>query len=245
MFHPKKNEFFVRLYVASGDVWIRFSYNIITGEIIEIQRILSASSLSGSGRGSITFESYGRFFYALEIDVNQLKRFDVLNAVTGALTSVGTTAAGIYPQGVACDPTGKFVYVTNWSSATVQAYTINASTGALTSVGAVSTGTNPFTVACDPTGKFVFVPNWGSGTVQAYTINASTGALTSVGTTATEVNPYGVACDPTGKFVYVTNFTSSTVQAYTINAANRSGLHDQCSYRSINLGGGGGNGDTA
>ena len=145
-----------------------------------------------------------------------------INATTGALTSVGTTATGSSPYGVACDPTGKFVYVANISSNTVSAYTINASTGALTSVGTAATGNGPYGIACDPTGKFVYVVNVFDNTVQAYTINGITGALTSVGAVATGTLPYGVACDPTGKFVYVTNAYNgaggNTVQAYTINA---------------------------
>ncbi|NBV84016.1 hypothetical protein EBR57_07850 [bacterium] len=145
-----------------------------------------------------------------------------MNASTGALTSVGTTATGTNPLGVACDPTGKFVYVTNsYNGAggnTVQAYTINASTGALTSVGTVATGSTPQVVACDPTGKFVYVTNFSSSTVQSYTINTTSGALTSAGTTGTGVSsPRGVACDPTGKFVYVTNQSSDTVSSYYTN----------------------------
>ena len=48
-----------------------------------------------------------------------------INQSTGALTSVGTTATGTNPFGVAVDPTGRFAYVTNYNSTTVQAYTIN------------------------------------------------------------------------------------------------------------------------
>jgi len=140
---------------------------------------------------------------------------------TGALTSVGTATTGTSPQGVAVDPTGRFAFVANGSSATVQAYAIDQSTGALTSVGTAATGTSPYGVAVDPTGRFVFVTNQSSNTVQAYTINQSTGALTSVGTAATGTYPLCVAVDPTGRFVYVTNSYDgaggNTVQAYTIN----------------------------
>ena len=140
---------------------------------------------------------------------------------TGSLTSVGTAATGTQPWGVAVDPTGRFAFVTNYSSSsnTVQAYTINQYTGALTSVGAVAAGTNPVSVAVDPTGRFAFVVNFGSPAtgVQAYTINQSTGALTSVGAVATGTNPVSVAVDPTGRFAFVTNSGDSTVQAYTIN----------------------------
>jgi hypothetical protein len=48
-----------------------------------------------------------------------------INQSTGALTSVGTAATGSSPFGVACDPTGRFVFLVNYSSSTVQSYRIN------------------------------------------------------------------------------------------------------------------------
>ncbi len=136
---------------------------------------------------------------------------------TGALISVGTTATGTNPRSIAVDPSGRFVYVTNFGSNNVQAYSINQSTGALISVGTTATGTNPRSIAVDPSGRFVYVTNFGSNNVQAYSINQSTGALISVGTTATGTNPRSIAVDPSGRFVYVTNFGSNNVQAYSIN----------------------------
>ena len=85
------------------------------------------------------------------------------------ISNLGTAMTGNSPVGVACDPTGKFVYVvSNYGSNTVQAYTINASTGALTSVGTAATGSIPQNVACDPTGKFVYVTNAGSNTIVSF-----------------------------------------------------------------------------
>ena len=134
-----------------------------------------------------------------------------------AMNSIGTTATGTSPSGVAVDPSGRFAYVTNQGAATVQAYTINQSTGALTSVGTAATGAVPIGVAVDPSGRFAYVTNYNANTVQAYTINQSSGALTSVGTIATGTSPSGVAVDPSGRFAYVTNFFGANVQAYTIN----------------------------
>ena len=137
---------------------------------------------------------------------------------TGALTSITTAvAAGTSPQGVAVDPSGRFVYVSNRSSATVSMYSIDQSTGALTSITtAVAAGSNPSGVACDPSGRFVYVSN--DSTVSMYSINQSTGALTSITTAvASGSGPGGAAIDPTGRFVYVTNLGTTTVSMYSIN----------------------------
>jgi 6-phosphogluconolactonase (cycloisomerase 2 family) len=147
----------------------------------------------------------------------------------GALTPIGTFAAGANPDSVAVDPTGKFAYVAN-RGGTVSAYTINQSTGALTAIGTFTAGSNPEAVAVDPTGKFAYVANGGAlpasiGSVSAYSIGAD-GALTqltSLGSPfAAGTNPDSVAVDPTGKFAYVANqgglLTNGNVSAYSIGA---------------------------
>jgi YVTN family beta-propeller protein len=150
-----------------------------------------------------------------------------IDATTGALTSIGTIAAGGVPNSVAVDPAGKFVYmatanVTPGLAGSVSAYAINATTGALTSVGTIATGTDPGSVAVDPSGKFAYVTNSGSNDVSMYTIEATTGALGSIGTIAAGTDPVSVAVDPSGKFAYVTNFSSNDVSMYTINATTGS-----------------------
>jgi 6-phosphogluconolactonase (cycloisomerase 2 family) len=144
-----------------------------------------------------------------------------INTTTGALTPIGTTAAGGRAISVAVDPKGKFAYVTAksdppGSAGNVSMYTINAATGTLTSIGTIPAGTDPISVAVDPTGKFAYVSNSGSKDVSMYTINTTTGALTSIGTTTG--GGRAIAIHPSGKLAYVTNFAGS-FSVYTINAA--------------------------
>jgi YVTN family beta-propeller protein len=146
-----------------------------------------------------------------------------INGTTGALTSIGTIAAGGIPNSVAVDPSGKFVYMANanatpGSAGNVSMYTINARTGALASIGTIAAGTYPVSVVVDPAGKFAYVTNSGSNDVSMYTIGPTTGALTSIGTIAAGTQPVSVAVDSAGKFAYVTNFESNDVSMYTINA---------------------------
>ena len=147
-----------------------------------------------------------------------------INATTGALTSIGTVAAGTIfgepnPIAMAVDPTGSFAYVANSGSNDVSMYSINTTTGILTPVGLIVAGTTPLSVAVDPTGKFAYVTNSGSNDVSMYTINATTGALTSIGTIAAGSTPTSIAIHPSGKFAYVTNSASNDVSIYSIDAA--------------------------
>jgi 6-phosphogluconolactonase len=147
-----------------------------------------------------------------------------INATTGALTSIGTIAAGDGPNSVAVDPSGKFVYVANAgessdSAGNVSMYTINTATGALAATGTIAAGMDPTSVVFDPAANFAYVANFGSNDISIYTINTTTGILTSAGTMTAGTNPLSVAVDPTGKFAYVLNFGSNDVSTYTINAA--------------------------
>ncbi len=149
-----------------------------------------------------------------------------INSTTGALTSVGTIAAGTGPISVAVDPAGKFAYVANWTGyetdGSVSMYTIDTATGGLTSIGTIDTGLSPTWIAVHPSGKFAYVTNSLSNDVSMYTIDATTGALTSIGSIAAGTDPVSIAVDPTGKFAYVANWTTydanGSVSMYTIDA---------------------------
>src|SRR4029077_14928967 len=104
-----------------------------------------------------------------------------IDATTGALTSVGTIAAGTDPVSVAVDPSGKFAYVTNSGSNDVSMYTINSTAGSLTLIGTISAGLSPTSIAIQPSGKFAYVTNSGSNDVSMYSIG-STGTLTLIAT---------------------------------------------------------------
>jgi len=59
-----------------------------------------------------------------------------VNASTGALTPVPGSpfATGVDPSGVTVDPSGRFVYVSNYFSQNVSSYTVDAISGALTPI---------------------------------------------------------------------------------------------------------------
>jgi YVTN family beta-propeller protein len=150
-----------------------------------------------------------------------------IDATTGALTSIGTIAAGPVPISVAVDPAGNFVYVaaqnaTPGSAGSLSVYAINATTGALASIGTIAAGTDPVSVAVAPFGKFAYVTNSGSNDVSMYTIDATTGDLTSMGTIAAGTDPVSVAVDSAGKFAYVANSGSNDVSMYSINSTTGS-----------------------
>lgn len=147
-----------------------------------------------------------------------------INATSGALTLIGTIAAGGRAHSVAVDPTGRFAYVLDDGNSfpgtnnSISMYTVNGTTGRLTSIGTIAAGLFPTSIAIDPSGKFAYAMNSGSNDISMYSIDATTGTLTSLGPIAAGTGPSSMAIDPTGKFAYVTS-SSNGVSMYTINSS--------------------------
>lgn len=148
-----------------------------------------------------------------------------IDSTTGALTFIGTVAAGGRAVSVAVDPKGNFAYVADISNGfsgennDVSMYTINAGSGGLTFIGTIPAGTDPSFVAVDPSGKFAYVTNSGSNDVSMYTLDSTTGILTLIGSVAAGSSPSSIAIHPSGKFAYVTNSGSNDVSMYSIDGA--------------------------
>lgn len=87
------------------------------------------------------------------------------------------------PQGIAIDPQGQYLYVTNRGDNNVTTFSIDPSTGNLTLMGTVLTGQGPIAVTVDPSGQFVYVVNYTDGSVSLF--SASAGVLSLVHTYAT------------------------------------------------------------
>ena len=195
-----------------------YTINATTGALTPIGTIVA-----GGRAISVTVGPSGKFAYvATDSDASGSAgsvSMYTITATSGALTSIGTIAAGTRPVFVAVDPTARFAYVANYGSDDVSMYTINATTGALTSVGTIAAGTDPVSVAVDPAGKFAYVTNSGSNNVSMYSIDAATGVLTSIGNIVAESSPTSIAVHPSGKFAYVTNSGSNSVSMYSIDAA--------------------------
>ncbi len=118
-----------------------------------------------------------------------------VNPSTGAITEVPGSPfnAGLIPNQLVVDPTGRFVYVTNEQSGDITALSVDPSTGALTDLpgSPFPIGAQPVTAAVDPTGRFlyVFATKVSSSVDQEFlykfTIDSSTGVLTAASSSPT------------------------------------------------------------
>ncbi len=192
--------------------------------------------LAGNGPAAIAVDPAGRFAYVANSYGNSVSAYTI-SAITGALTRLdadpGTVGvqdftAGSFPNSVAVDPGGRFVYVANSGDGTVSVYAINPATGALTPLDADSAtaGIQNFslgrvlTVAIEPTGRFAyFIKDGGFNQVLTYGIDAATGAITSLGSIATGATPRALTIDTAGTFAFVANYGGNSVSVYRLDPA--------------------------
>ena len=130
--------------------------------------------------------------------------------------------------GVVADPSGKFLYVSDFDNSTVLAFAINHSTGTLTPIAgspfAVSSSTDATGIAMDPHGKFLYVALGNSNQIAGFAIDAATGALMPIvgSPFATGATPVQLIVEPTGKFLYGSNLNDPQggISAYTIDPSS-------------------------
>jgi DNA-binding beta-propeller fold protein YncE len=130
------------------------------------------------------------------------------------------TPTGANPVGVAIDPAGQFLAVTNSGVNTLTTYPIiPGAGGALGPANPVAaTKANPQGVALTSFGQMAFVANNGVNSVSSYLLTVPGGApVVNGGANATGVKPMGVTMDWTGTYFYVADSGAGTVHGYKPN----------------------------
>jgi 6-phosphogluconolactonase (cycloisomerase 2 family) len=170
----------------------QYLYVYSVGSGAALTQVPNSFFYTGSGPYGVAVSPLGTanggFVYTAGSAVNQVTGFSYDG--TGNLTQLPSSPvpAGSQPKGIAIDPLGTYLYVTNYGDGTVSSYSINAQSGALTAVGtAVSTGNinsvpnpAPIDVKVDPSGQYVYVVNYLDASVSLFTAQA--GVLTLQGT---------------------------------------------------------------
>jgi len=166
--------------------------------------------------------------------------FDTATGTFGPPTTIAGAPAGIDAK---VYPGGTFLYVSDFNSGSIFAYSINRSTGALIALAA-----SPFSfpghtgnggpIAIDPAGKFLFNSN-ASGAIVSYAINSETGVLTPG--TAPVVNdgnqPIYLLVEPMGKFLIAANHSDPSGGNYSVfSLDSNSGVLTQVSGSPFTIG---------
>src|SRR5579885_1753701 len=98
---------------------------------------------------------------------------------SGSLAALGNPlATGKMPFAIALTPSLNGMFVDNYGSNSVSAYSINSDGSLSAATGTAATGSMPMGMAIDPTGKFLFVANQGSSDISVFSLNGT--SLTKV-----------------------------------------------------------------
>jgi DNA-binding beta-propeller fold protein YncE len=129
----------------------------------------------------------GKFLYvgmSGTVNANNSVSAFAIDPNTGALTQITGSPflTGSDPQGIATDPSGKFLYTANLQDTTLSAFTVDGSSGTLTPISGFPyvTSSAPAALAVDPGGQFLYVGENSTNGIEAFTINATSGAITPV-----------------------------------------------------------------
>ena len=107
-----------------------------------------------------------------------------VDSVTGALINVPGSpfTTSNEPNSIAVSPTGKYLYVANFTDGSVDGFAIDTSSGALSIVGGspFSTAPSPSNLAVDPSGDFLYVSISPSSTIYGFRVDPSSGTLSAL-----------------------------------------------------------------
>jgi 6-phosphogluconolactonase len=146
-------------------------------------------------------------------------------------TAVAASGGSSEAKAAVVDPSGRFLFVSDWDNDSVYVYSINQTSGALTAVSGspFSNGFTSFTndsngIAVDPTGRFAYVVEYDTD-VAGFSINRFTGALTTLSGSpwAAGTNPASVAVDATGKYLFIAEASGNQLLRFPISATGTLG----------------------
>jgi 6-phosphogluconolactonase len=157
------------------------------------------------------------FIYRLDANAAKLSPSDVPFAAV---------APGAGPRHLTFSPDGKFVYVINELTSTINTFAYDAKNATMTEVQTISTLPKDFSenntaaeIAMHPSGKFLYGSNRGHDSIALFAVDQKSGKLTFVEHQSTQGRtPRHFAIDPTGRWLFAENQASDSVVVFAINS---------------------------
>lgn len=171
----------------------------------------------GSNPRVVVINPDGRSLYVAGQPASDVNVFSI--GADGALTSTTTLTTGGACLGMDVDPTGRYLYVSDFITSLVRSFDLSTGQQIGNPVLAkAAPGTGASSVLADPGGRFVYVTNTTDNNLHAFAIGAEGGLINLNSTPATGNDPFGLAMDPQGEFLYAANGNSGTISRYLTEA---------------------------
>lgn len=177
--------------------------------------LVMASSLTASGAAPVA-----SFVYVSNADDGTIGGY-ALDKATGALTPLGTTAAGPKVMPMTVSPDKRHLYAVIRSEPfTVLTYAIDPASGALRQEASAPLPDSMAYVSTDATGRVLFTASYGGDKVAVSPIGGD-GLIRSAASQVipTGKNAHAIRADRSNRFVYATNLGSDQIVQFRLDAA--------------------------
>jgi 6-phosphogluconolactonase (cycloisomerase 2 family) len=190
----------------------------------------------------LAIDQAGTAVYAVDSSDSLVAGFQI-DSTTGALTATPSVVApGIFPEQAIVDPGGKYLFVTEDATSTlnsfgdqdagIAAFAIDPSPGDLEAFGVVPfdlpAGSQPAGIVMDPTGSFLYAALSNSlaasgGAIAGFAGNSVSGFTQMAGSPfasgpADSTQITSICIHPSGKFLYSLNLNGGSVSAFNIHS---------------------------
>lgn len=146
----------------------------------------------------------------------------------GVLTPLSGSpfAAGTQPSAITSDPSGSYLYATDYAKAGILAYAVSSGNLTPLSGSPFPTGNQPTAIVVNPSYPYLYVASSLDATVRAYSM--SSGALSDIGTYTVGLDPVAIGIDPsTNRFLYTVNFLGNNVSGFQLSTTAGTLLNSQ------------------
>jgi 6-phosphogluconolactonase (cycloisomerase 2 family) len=180
----------------------------------------------------------GKFLYSVNVYSDTVSAFRIddasgaLSKIKGSPYSVGNAPVDIMvpmeeipegitqgPYNITAHPSGDFVFVANWMSASVSVFKVDADTGQLALVegSPFKSDPHPYDLIVSPNGHFLYSAHWAMNTLVGFSIDIETGTLKrieSAGVTTLGQAPVDLYFHESDNILYVTHYFSHNIATY-------------------------------
>ncbi len=159
-------------------------------------------------------------------DVLHRFRFDPATGLLAGGEHAATVEPGSGPRHFRFHPNGRFLFLLNELSATVDVFAHEGEAGRLRHLQTVSALPDRFAgrpwaadLQLTPDGQFLYASERTSSRIQGFRVDPGSGLLEPCGSIPTETQPRGFALDPAGRFAVVAGEISNAVSSYAVDPA--------------------------